>query len=137
MRPSKDTPLIYLFTTPVDLRKATVGLFVLVKDELSLNPFVPALFVFINRRNGKIEILYWEKNGFYLWYKRLEKQTFKWSCEFDEAAKKVKPKRKPLPSNLSRVRKESELQCSCGCTLTEIDEDVSEQLDIIPDKFQG
>lgn len=59
----------------------------------------------------------------------------------DETAKKVRPKRKPLPANLPRVRKvyelpESELQCPCGCTLTEIGEDVSEQLDVIPAKFQ-
>ena len=54
---------------------------------------------------------------------------------------KVKPKRKPLPSNLPRVRKvyelaESELQCPCGCTLTEIGEEISEQLDVIPARFQ-
>jgi len=56
-------------------------------------------------------------------------------------ADKVKPKRKPLPSNLPRVRNvyelaESELQCPCGCTLTEIGEEISEQLDVIPAKFQ-
>lgn len=85
MRPSKDIPFIYLCTTPVDFRKAIGGLSVLVEDELSLNPFDPALFVFINRRKDKIKILYWEKNGFCLWYKRLEKQTFKWPCKFDEA----------------------------------------------------
>ena len=52
-----------------------------------------------------------------------------------------KPKRKPLPDNLPRLRKVIELpaaqrQCSCGCTLTEIGEETSEQLDVIPAKFQ-
>ncbi len=83
MRPSKDLPCVYLCTHPVDFRKAIGGLSVLVEDELALNPFDPTLFVFVNRRKDKIKILYWEKNGFCLWYKRLEKQTFKWPREFD------------------------------------------------------
>ena len=83
MRPSKDLPCVYLCTHPVDFRKAIGGLSLLVEDELALNPFDPTLFVFINRRKDKIKILYWEKNGFCLWYKRLEKQTFKWPREFD------------------------------------------------------
>lgn len=55
--------------------------------------------------------------------------------------KHQKPGRKPLPADLPRVRQvvelnESERQCACGCQLTEIGEDISEQLDIIPAKVQ-
>lgn len=78
MRPSDGLPCVYLCTASVDFRKAIGGLSSIVEQELDLNPFEPALFVFINRRRDKIKILYWEKNGFCLWYKRLEKQTFKW-----------------------------------------------------------
>lgn len=78
MRPSNTLTSVYLCVKPVDFRKSIGGLSVLVEQELLLNPFEPALFVFINRRRDKIKILYWEKNGFCLWYKRLEKHTFKW-----------------------------------------------------------
>lgn len=78
MRPGDALPKVYLCTEPVDFRKAIGGLSLIVEQELALNPFDPALFVFINRRRDKIKILYWEKNGFCLWYKRLEKHRFKW-----------------------------------------------------------
>lgn len=78
MRPDPDLPKVYLCLEPVDFRKAIQGLSLLVEQELELNPFDATLFVFINRRRDKIKILYWEKNGFCLWYKRLEKQRFKW-----------------------------------------------------------
>jgi len=78
MRPDPKIPAVYLCVAPVDFRKAIQGLSLLVEQELELNPFEATLFVFINRRRDKIKVLYWEKNGFCLWYKRLEKQHFKW-----------------------------------------------------------
>lgn len=81
MRPNPDIPTVYLCVAPVDFRKAIQGLSLLVEQELELNPFEATLFVFINRRRDKIKVLYWEKNGFCLWYKRLEKQRFKWPVD--------------------------------------------------------
>lgn len=81
MRPDAGLPLVYLCLQPVDFRKAIQGLSLLVEQAFGLNPFEPALFVFINRGRDKIKILYWEKNGFCLWYKRLEKQRFKWPAD--------------------------------------------------------
>jgi transposase len=79
MRPDPGLPGVYLCVEPVDFRKAIQGLSLLVEQEFELNPFEATLFVFINRRGDKLKILYWEKTGFFLWYKRLEKQRFKWS----------------------------------------------------------
>ena len=60
------------------MRPSIDGLASIVENELERNPLEPALFVFCNRAWDKIKILYWENNGFVLWYKRLEKQKFKW-----------------------------------------------------------
>lgn len=85
MRPDPGIASVYLCIEPVDFRKAIQGLSLLVEQALGLNPFEPTLFVFINRRKDKIKILYWEKNGFCLWYKRLEKQRFKWPLDHHSA----------------------------------------------------
>lgn len=69
---------VYVYLHPVDFRKSINGLSALVELELQLDPFMPALFVFGNRQRDKVKVLYWERNGFVLWYKRLEKQRFCW-----------------------------------------------------------
>ncbi len=69
---------IYLHRDPVDFRKAINGLSVLVDEVMELSPFGASLFVFCNRRRDKLKVLYWDHTGFALWYKRLEKDKFKW-----------------------------------------------------------
>jgi transposase len=69
---------VYLALGSTDMRKAINGLSVLVEQALGLNPFCGDLFVFCNRRRNIIKILYWDDNGFALWYKRLEEHRFKW-----------------------------------------------------------
>lgn len=78
IRPKRSLPAVYLCVAPVDFRKSIDGLALIVEQSLALNPFEPTVYVFINKRRDKIKILHWEKNGFCLWYKRLEKQRFKW-----------------------------------------------------------
>lgn len=77
MRPSEDIR-VYVCESPVDMRKSINGLSVLVEGTLSLDPFAPHLFVFCNRGRNKIKVLYWERNGFVLWYKRFEKDRVYW-----------------------------------------------------------
>lgn len=77
MRPS-ETIEVYLYRGIVDMRKSIDGLSAIVEGELGLSPFGPSLFVFCNRARDKIKILYWERSGFVLWYKRLEKARFPW-----------------------------------------------------------
>ena len=50
----------------------------LVESQLTLNPFAESLYVFRNRSATSIKLLYWERNGFCLWQKRLEKEKFVW-----------------------------------------------------------
>jgi transposase len=78
MRPALDLPAVYLCREVIDFRKGINGLAVLVESVLALDPFSAQLFVFCNRRRDRVKILYWERNGFCLWQKRLERERFKW-----------------------------------------------------------
>ena len=69
---------VYLYMEPVDMRKSIDGLAALVEQEMELSPALEAIFVFCNRGRDKIKLLYWERNGFVVWYKRLEQQRFQW-----------------------------------------------------------
>lgn len=72
---------VYLYLDKVDFRKSINGLIVVVEQQLELSPFCNALFVFSNKKRDKLKILYWDKTGFALWYKRLEKHKFKWPSD--------------------------------------------------------
>lgn len=69
---------IYLAPGATDMRKAINGLSILVQDRLELDPLSGHLFAFCNRRRDLVKILYWDRNGFCLWQKRLEKHRFPW-----------------------------------------------------------
>jgi transposase len=69
---------VYLALGPTDLRKSIDSLAALVQESFGLDPFSPCLFVFCNRERNKLKILYWEHNGFWLFYRRLERGTFQW-----------------------------------------------------------
>lgn len=62
---------------PVDMRKSIDGLSFIVSSEFASNPSDGAVYVFFNKQRDKLKLLYWDRNGFCLWYKRLEKERFK------------------------------------------------------------
>jgi len=68
---------VWLSSKPSDMRKSIDGLSFLVVDTMKLEPTSGELFIFYNRNLNKLKILYWDANGFCLWYKRLEKNRFK------------------------------------------------------------
>jgi len=75
---------VYLAVGATDMRKAIDGLSIMVSQTLACDPLSGHLFVFSNRRRSMIKILYWDRNGFCLWQKRLEKDCFRWpACEQD------------------------------------------------------
>jgi transposase len=77
MRPSSEVA-VYVCVEPVDGRLQINGLAALVQASLDLDPFAEQLYVFANRRRNRIRCLYWERNGFVLWTKRLERDRFHW-----------------------------------------------------------
>jgi len=77
-RPSVHTPRIFLYREPVDFRKQSTGLAAIVERELGHNPFDGGLYAFTNRQRNKIKCLFWEDNGFVLYYKALAEEKFRW-----------------------------------------------------------
>jgi transposase len=74
----------YWCCEPVDMRKSIDGLSQLVVSVFGADPFCGQLFVFVSRRRDRVKILYWDRHGFALWYKRLERGRFplaRESCE--------------------------------------------------------
>ena len=84
MRMFVDPPTIYLHRDPVDFRKAVNGLALIVEQQMELSPFSKALFVFCNKSGDRVKVLYWDKTGFCLWYKRLEKDRFRWPRKYSK-----------------------------------------------------
>lgn len=80
---------VYLACGATDMRKSIDGLAALVKEGFDLDPFEPALFVFCNRQRDKLKILYWEHNGFWLYYRRLERGRFRWPANQQSAPKQI------------------------------------------------
>jgi transposase len=69
---------IYLVSGCTDMRKSIDGLSLIVADILDMDPLSQAWFIFCNRSRDKIKILFWDTNGFWLYYRRLEQGRFKW-----------------------------------------------------------
>jgi transposase len=78
MHPGSLISAVYLYRPAVDFRKSIDGLCALVEQHLQMNPFSDVLYVFINGRRDRIKALYWHRNGFCLWMKRLEAEHFAW-----------------------------------------------------------
>jgi transposase len=75
---------VYLAVGATDMRKSIDSLAAEVQVVLHLDPFSSCLFVFCNRRRDKVKILFWERNGFWLCYRRLERGTFRWPNAGDQ-----------------------------------------------------
>ena len=67
---------IYVSITPIDMRKSINGLSAIVSQEFSSDPLSGNLFVFFNRTRDKVKIIYWDRNGHILHYKRMSKNKF-------------------------------------------------------------
>jgi transposase len=77
---------VYLCTSVCDMRKSFDGLRALVTQAMDLDALAGHLFVFSNRRRDRIKILYWDRDGFAVWAKRLEEGTY--AMPLSESAEK-------------------------------------------------
>jgi len=68
---------VYLCTSPTDMRRGFDTLAAMVRDHFGQDPLSGHLFLFVGRDKDRIKILYWDADGFALWYKRLEEGTFR------------------------------------------------------------
>ncbi len=75
---------VYLACGHTDMRKNINGLSGIVQDSFRLDPFGEAIFVFCNRNRDRLKILEWDGDGFWLYFKRLEKGRFRWPKTGDE-----------------------------------------------------
>ena len=74
---------IYLHRLPVDGRKGINGLVLLIESQMGCATS-GSLFVFTNRRRDVVKIVYWDRSGFALWMKRLERERFRWPVKMGE-----------------------------------------------------
>lgn len=70
------TTRVFVATAPADMRRGFDGLFALVRDFLTEDPLSGHLFVFRNRRGDRLKILWWDRDGLAIFYKRLEEGSF-------------------------------------------------------------
>lgn len=68
---------IYISSLPVDMRQGHDGLIAIVKNQWKLDPFEGSLFAFLGKRGDRLKVLFWQRGGFVLYYKRLERGRFK------------------------------------------------------------
>lgn len=68
---------VFIATQPVDGRKGADSLMVIVRDVFGHDPFCGHLFVFFSRRTDRVRIVYWDRSGFAMWTKRLERGRFR------------------------------------------------------------
>lgn len=80
---------IYLCVPPTDMRKGFDSLAALAAEELGGDPFSGHLFVFRSKRGDRVKLLFWDRDGLTLYYKRLEEGVFRFPAADDPAAKSI------------------------------------------------
>ena len=94
---------VYLCLTPCDMRKSFDGLHALVREHLELDAFAGHLFVFASRRKDRVKILYWDRDGFALWSKRLEEGTYAMPLASDATERRREVTTQELAALLSGI----------------------------------
>jgi transposase len=114
------TVQMYLCVVPIDMRRSFDGLAEMVRKYLGQDPMSGHLFVFRNKEEAKVKILYWDRDGYAIWYKRLERGTFRIPAGVDAAveidatafamlmhgvdAKEVRKQKRYIPARIKEVK---------------------------------
>ena len=83
MKSYKEFSSIQLCVNPIDFRKGMYSLACAVQSQFDEPPFSGSLFLFVNKNRKNIRALYWDKTGFAMWCKALEKNCFPWPKKSD------------------------------------------------------
>jgi transposase len=75
-----DFSRVKVFIKPgvTDFRKQVNGLIIIIAEEMKMDPLSSHLFIFCNKSKNRLKIIWWDRTGFCLWFKRLEKDKFPW-----------------------------------------------------------
>jgi transposase len=74
---------LFMATQPIDGRKGADSLMVLVREVFRQDPLSGHLFIFFSRRCDRVRVVYWDRNGYAMWTKRLERGRFRPSFSSD------------------------------------------------------
>ena len=85
MIPNLEKTALYVRPGATDMRKQINGLSIIIENELHIDPFSSSLFLFCNKQKKILKILWWDRNGFSLLQKRLERDRFPWPSGEGEA----------------------------------------------------
>jgi transposase len=85
------TTRVFLATQPTDMRKGFDGLFALVETVIQEDPFSGHLFVFRNQRRDRLKVLWWDRDGLAIFYKRLEKGSYQFPTDTMVRTPKTSP----------------------------------------------
>ena len=110
---------IFICTQPADMRRSFDGLGRMVEEIIREDPFAGHLFVFVNKRRDRTKILYWDRDGYAIWYKRLEEGTFRLPASGSERVELTAAELSLLLSgiDLARTRKRKRYsRVSAVCT---------------------
>ena len=80
---------IFIRPGATDMRKQINGLAVIIEQQMDCNVFEAALFLFCNGERRILKALYWDRTGFCLWQKRLEKHRFPWPRDVQQARTEI------------------------------------------------
>ncbi len=74
---------VFICSNPIDMRSSFDSLSGLIQSHFGRNPVCGYLFVFFSRRRDRMKVMFWDLDGFALYYKRLERGTFTWVTDLD------------------------------------------------------
>jgi len=106
-----DLTQVKIFLRPgrTDMRKAINGLTVIVQEEMKHDPLSGSVFIFCNRERKLLKAVYWDKTGFWLSQKRLEKNRFPWPQDEEEARELTVEELKMLLAGIDFFKAHKEL----------------------------